>query len=149
MSTILWSPPDDVRQTSRIGAYLDWLSVERNLEFASYDELWQWSSSDLGGFWSSVATYFDVRMGGSSEPALGHREMPGAQWFPQAQLNYVEQVFRPVLSYISGFAVLATPDARKQVFHAMENAWELVRPERGTVSVEEHEALRRDLDALR
>ena len=40
----------------------------------------------------------------------------------------IEQVFRPVLAQTQIFAVLGDVDARRHVFNAMENAWELVRP---------------------
>lgn len=38
----------------------------------------------------------------------------------------VEQVFRPVQSQIGSFAVLENASTRKNVFQAMENAWDLV-----------------------
>jgi acetoacetyl-CoA synthetase len=103
MSTILWSPPDDVRQTSRIGAYLRWLSAERDLHFESYADLWQWSVDDLPGFWRTVADFFEVAADG---PVLSADFTPGTPfgpgtplgpsgtWFPQARLNYAEYVLR-------------------------------------------------------
>jgi acetoacetyl-CoA synthetase len=103
MSTILWSPPDDVRQTSRIGAYLRWLSVERGRDFPTYADLWQWSVDDLPGFWRTVADYFEVDVHGpvlSADYAPGTAFGPGTPfgpsgtWFPQARLNYAEHVLR-------------------------------------------------------
>jgi acetoacetyl-CoA synthetase len=103
MSTILWSPPDDVRQTSRIGAYLRWLSVERGRDFPTYADLWQWSVDDLPGFWRTVADYFEVDVHGpvlSADYAPGLAFGPGTPfgpsgtWFPQARLNYAEHVLR-------------------------------------------------------
>jgi acetoacetyl-CoA synthetase len=103
MSTILWNPPDDVRQTSRIGAYLRWLADQRGHDFATYDELWQWSVDDLPGFWRTVADFFDVDAPG---PVLRGDYTPGAPfgpgtdfgpsgtWFPEARLNYAEHVLR-------------------------------------------------------
>ena len=58
---VLWSPPPDARERFVIGRYLAWLERERGLSFASYDELWRWSVSDLEGFWSSVWEFFEVR----------------------------------------------------------------------------------------
>jgi hypothetical protein len=38
----------------------------------------------------------------------------------------VEQIFRPVQSQTARFAVLEKASARKNIFQAMENAWDLV-----------------------
>ena len=48
--TVLWEPPADIRDTSRIGRFLAWLESERGLSFAGYPELWEWSVTDLTGF---------------------------------------------------------------------------------------------------
>ncbi|GAB2960436.1 acetoacetate--CoA ligase [Micromonospora polyrhachis] len=94
MGELLWTPPTDVREKSRIGDYLRWLRAERSLDFADYDELWQWSVSDLAGFWRSIWDYFDVRAYDQPTATLSDPTMPGARWFPGATLNYAEHVLR-------------------------------------------------------
>ena len=88
MTEVLWRPPANVRETTRIARFLTWLERERGLRFASYDELHRWSVEDLDGFWSAIWQHFGVH--GSFEKVLGRREMPGAEWFPGATLNYAE-----------------------------------------------------------
>ncbi|MEC3977405.1 acetoacetate--CoA ligase [Amycolatopsis sp. H20-H5] len=58
--------------------------------FGSYDELWRWSVTDLEGFWAKVWDHFEVR--GTYDRVLDSPEMPGAQWFPGAELNYAEHM---------------------------------------------------------
>ena len=87
---VLWTPPADVRETTEIGRYLNWLRDERGRDFADYDALWRWSVDDLEGFWGSVWDFFGVRAHAPYERVLGAREMPGAEWFPGARLNYAE-----------------------------------------------------------
>ncbi|MFI6132991.1 acetoacetate--CoA ligase [Micromonospora sp. NPDC051141] len=94
MSDVLWTPPADVRERSRIGDYLRWLAEHRGLEFADYDALWQWSVTELTGFWSSIWDYFDVLAHTPPTATLAGRSMPGARWFPGATLNYAENVLR-------------------------------------------------------
>ncbi|GAA4597963.1 acetoacetyl-CoA synthetase [Actinoplanes octamycinicus] len=94
MGTVLWEPPADVRQTSRIGDYLTWLERERGLSFADYPALWEWSVTDLAGFWSSIWDYFAVLAHDPPTAVLGDTLMPGARWFPGATLNYAENVLR-------------------------------------------------------
>ncbi|MFG2913086.1 acetoacetate--CoA ligase [Kitasatospora sp. NPDC048298] len=90
MSEILSTPGPAVRDDSEIGRYLRWLESERQLGFADYDSLWQWSVTDLDGFWSSVWEFFDVRPHTPPTAALGRRSMPDTEWFPGATLNYAE-----------------------------------------------------------
>ena len=86
----VWTPAADARETSVVGRFLSHLAAERGLQMESYDELWRWSVEDLEGFWSAVWDFFGVRSSTPYERVLGSREMPGAQWFPGARLNYAE-----------------------------------------------------------
>ena len=58
---IVWTPPADVRSTSRVGEFLDWLAEHRGLRFDGYADLWRWSVDDLDGFWSACAEWSGVR----------------------------------------------------------------------------------------
>jgi acetoacetyl-CoA synthetase len=82
--------PADVRENTEIGRFLGWLERERGLHFEGYEGLHRWSVGDLEGFWSAVAEFFGVRFATPPERVLGRPEMPGAQWFPGATLNYAE-----------------------------------------------------------
>ncbi|MCM0677101.1 acetoacetate--CoA ligase [Micromonospora phytophila] len=94
MGDVLWTPPADVRERSRIGSYLRWLREHRGLDFADYDELWRWSVTDLDAFWRSVWDHFAVVAHTPPTATLADRGMPGARWFPGATLNYAENVLR-------------------------------------------------------
>jgi acetoacetyl-CoA synthetase len=89
---ILWTPPADVAERSELGSYLAWLRRERGLDFPGYEELWQWSVTDIEGFWASLWDYFGIRASVPYERVLGSRAMPGAEWFPGARLNYAEHM---------------------------------------------------------
>jgi acetoacetyl-CoA synthetase len=60
--------------------------------FSDYHELWRWSVEDLDGFWGALWDWFGIDA--PYDSVLGSREMPGAEWFPGAELSYVEQLFR-------------------------------------------------------
>jgi acetoacetyl-CoA synthetase len=89
---VLWTPPADARARFVLGRYVEWLRSERGLDFPGYDELWRWSVSDLEGFWASIWDFFEVRAHTPYERVLGSREMPGAEWFPGARLNFAEHM---------------------------------------------------------
>ena len=92
MSEVLWTPPADVRQTTQVGRFLDHVRDTRGHELSDYDELFEWSVSDLEGFWGSLWEFFGVRASTPYERVLGSREMPGAEWFTGARLNYAEHM---------------------------------------------------------
>ena len=80
----------------QIALYRQWLKDTRGLSFSSYDEMWRWSVTDLDGFWQSIWDYFAIQSPTPHRAVLGRRDMPNAEWFPGAQVNYVTQVFRHV-----------------------------------------------------
>jgi acetoacetyl-CoA synthetase len=84
----------DARMTPRITHYLDFLRDTRGLAFADYDRLWRWSVSDLDTFWASIWDWFDIQSPTPYTAVLADRRMPGAVWFPGAQVNYAQQVLR-------------------------------------------------------
>ena len=87
---ILWRPGEEQVDDCNLTRYLRWLESERGLRFDGYDDLWRWSVTDLEAFWGSIADYFKVRFHAPPERVLANRAMPGALWFPGAQLNYAE-----------------------------------------------------------
>lgn len=91
---LLWEPPADARQTSRVGRFLDRVEASRGLSLPDYDAAWQWSVDDLPGFWSAVVDEFDVTFHEPPAAVLPHERMPGADWFPGATLNYAAQALR-------------------------------------------------------
>jgi acetoacetyl-CoA synthetase len=91
---LLWQPTRAQYEGSRLAAYQRWLAAERGLGLPDYHALWQWSIEHTEAFWQSVWDFFEVRADGSCEPVLASRQMPGANWYPNARLNYAEHVFR-------------------------------------------------------
>jgi acetoacetyl-CoA synthetase len=64
-----------------------------------YADLWQWSVDNPARFWRAVWDYFDVGpagdgLGADDGAVLADASMPGAQWFPDVELNYVDLVLR-------------------------------------------------------
>ncbi|MBI2727721.1 MAG: acetoacetate--CoA ligase [Polaromonas sp.] len=76
----------------QIRLYQNWLRDARGLSFDSYDALWRWSTTDLDAFWQSIWDYFDLQSPTPHSAVLGKRQMPGAEWFPGAQVNYAQHI---------------------------------------------------------
>ncbi|MEU7869648.1 acetoacetate--CoA ligase [Dactylosporangium sp. NPDC049140] len=94
MAKVLWEPPTDVRDHTRIGAFLHWLEAERGLAFADYQVLWQWSVDEPAAFWGAIWEHLGVVAHVAPAGTLPDARMPGAEWFPGARLNYAEHVLR-------------------------------------------------------
>jgi acetoacetyl-CoA synthetase len=103
---VLWEPTG--------GSALDRFAAGR-----SYAELHAWSIDDLEGFWRAVADFTDVRWRVPAARVLGDRSMPGAQWFPGAELSYAEHALR-------GGGTVAVV-ARSQTRDPIELSWDDLR----------------------
>lgn len=91
MSDVIWSPtPKRIAAShlARFAAPLDFLPPD-------YEALWRWSVDHPEAFWSAVWNYCGVKASTPAAKVLEHADrMPGAQWFPGAQLNFAENLLR-------------------------------------------------------
>src|SRR5215216_3250213 len=81
---LLWTPSDP--DASEMARFM------RARGFSDYHELWRWSVEDLDGFWGALWEWFEIDS--PYDRVLGSRAMPGAEWFPGAELSYAERLFR-------------------------------------------------------
>jgi acetoacetyl-CoA synthetase len=110
---LLWRPSADRIAEANLTAFTGWLDRERGLRFTDYAELWRWSTEDLDGFWQAIWDYFRIEASTPPSAVLGRRDMPGAQWFPGARLNFAQHAHRharagqPALLYANEISPLA------------------------------------------
>ncbi len=86
---LLWTPSAERVERAAVTSF----ARARDLP-EEYQHLWEWSTTDLEGFWSAICDHFDVRFDAPASQVLASREMPGAEWFPGARLSYAEHIFR-------------------------------------------------------
>ncbi|OBA44536.1 acetoacetate-CoA ligase [Nocardia sp. 852002-20019_SCH5090214] len=89
-----WEPDAGDLETARVADFARFVEARTGREFDDYHSLWEWSITDLPGFWGALWEYFEL--GGAPATVLASTEMPGAQWFPGQLLNYVDQIARHV-----------------------------------------------------
>ena len=91
MSEVLWSPsPARVERTQ-----LARFARQQGFAPGDYESLWRWSIDDLEGFWEKVVDFCGVRWTKPPETVLNGREMPGARWFPGAELSFADHLLNP------------------------------------------------------
>ena len=113
--------PTNAAHVPQIRLYQNWLAEHRGLVFERYEDLWQWSITDLEAFWQSIWDYFDLQSATPYAAVLAKNVMPGAVWFPGAQVNYVSQIFRHVeAAQAAGFPALI---AQNEKGHVEEISW--------------------------
>ena len=105
---LLWTPTPERVERAVMTRYMRWLEAERGVAVDDYRSLWKWSVTDLEAFWASIWDFFEVRASAPYTDVLPDRAMPGARWFPGAELNYAEHPFRD------------KPDDEIAVLHASE-----------------------------
>lgn len=93
---ILWTPSAERAKASRMAAFERWLAAEKGKTFDDYNGLWEWSVSDLEGFWGALAEFFDLEFTTPPSCILGNRSMPGAEWCPGGELNWARHILRQV-----------------------------------------------------
>ena len=99
----------------QIRLYQNWLRDRHGLVFDNYDALWRWSTTDLDAFWQSIWDYFDLQSPTPHTTALAKNTMPGAQWFPGAQVNYARQVLRHAdAAHAAGLPAVVSSNEKRQ-----------------------------------
>jgi acetoacetyl-CoA synthetase len=93
--TPLWRPSPERAAATNLAAFMG--QVERNsgARFGDYGALWRWSVDRREDFWREVWSF-----GGVIAETQGSRvaadidRLPGARYFPDAQLNFAENLLR-------------------------------------------------------
>ncbi|WAC27360.1 acetoacetate--CoA ligase [Ancylobacter sp. SL191] len=91
----LWTPSRDRIERAAVTAFLRATNERHGTDLASYRDLHAWSILRPDAFWEQVWDLGAV-IGERGDVALIDGEkMPGARFFPEARLNYAENLLRP------------------------------------------------------
>ncbi|WGL18573.1 acetoacetate--CoA ligase [Microbulbifer bruguierae] len=70
------------------------VNERHQLSLSDYQALYQWSVDQREAFWTQLWDFGEVIASQRGERVLGRDEMPGAEWFPEARLNFAENLLR-------------------------------------------------------
>ncbi|MDA8946757.1 acetoacetate--CoA ligase [Luminiphilus sp.] len=92
----LWQPTAERIARSQLAQFTAFVQARfPEAEVSDYQRLHQWSITATEDFWRSIWDYCDVISSQSSERVVTDRDrMPGASWFPDARLNFAENLLR-------------------------------------------------------
>ncbi len=95
MTAPLWTPDQARCERTQLYHFMQQLNRSHHLSLNSYDSLYQWSIDNTQAFWSALWDYAGVIASERGEVVLEHPDrMPGARWFPDARLNFAENLLR-------------------------------------------------------
>ena len=95
METPLWQPSPARIANANLTAFMRQARARWGVAAEGYSVLHGWSVTEPAQFWQSVWSFCDIIGDKCAGPALldGH-QMPGARWFPEARLNFAENLLR-------------------------------------------------------
>lgn len=94
MNQPLWSPSPERYAEANLSRFARQIERDFGVQAADYPTLYAWSVSEPVKFWSALWDFCEV-IGDKGERVLVDADrMPGAQWFPDARLNYAENQLR-------------------------------------------------------
>src|SRR5579864_7056280 len=91
----LWKPSAEGIASARITAFIELVNARHGTKIAGYEDLYAWSIGEMEAFWVALWDF-----GGVIAQTRGDRilvdgdKMPGARFFPDAKLNFAENLLR-------------------------------------------------------
>jgi acetoacetyl-CoA synthetase len=91
----LWQPSEQLIEQAQLTQFARQVIRKRRLEINSYPEFYQWSVDRPEEFWSDLWDFGGVVASRKGATVLVDGDkMPGAHWFPEARLNFAENLMR-------------------------------------------------------
>ena len=95
MSEPLWRPSPERINQANLTAFIAALKEEWGFEPTDYAALHAWSIAEKEKFWRAVWSFCGVIAETQGQLAVVDGDkMPGARWFPEARLNFAENLLR-------------------------------------------------------
>ncbi|MFN9391511.1 MAG: acetoacetate--CoA ligase [Betaproteobacteria bacterium] len=91
----LWSPSPQRRAEANLARFAQRVAADHGARFDDYASLYDWSVRAPEKFWSTVWDFCGVIASQRGTTVLADAQrMPGARWFPEARLNFAENLLR-------------------------------------------------------
>jgi len=91
----LWQPSPGRIASAKLTAFMRHVAQHGGPDCTTYPQLYDWSVSRPADFWSAVWAFCGVIAERGSDRVLEHPgRMPCARWFPDAHLNYAENLLK-------------------------------------------------------
>ncbi|WP_142849138.1 acetoacetate--CoA ligase [Telmatospirillum sp. J64-1] len=93
--TKLWEPSAERVAQANLTAFLNHVGERWGAAAEDYNSLWRWSVEEPEKFWLSVWDFCGLIASHRGETVVeDFDKMPGARWFPEARLNFAENLLK-------------------------------------------------------
>lgn len=90
----LWTPSQASIDAANMSAFIAQVNRRYDLSITDYDALYQWSIDDKENFWSEIWDFCGIVGERGERILIDGDEIEKAQWFPDASLNFAENLLR-------------------------------------------------------
>ena len=90
----LWTPSEKKIEDCTLTRFARFASQKTGLSFNSYDEIHSWSCDTSAQFWDLLWDFANVVGDKGNKTVDDGSKMPGALYFPEARLNYAENLLK-------------------------------------------------------
>jgi acetoacetyl-CoA synthetase len=94
MTDPLWSPGTRRVQEANINRFMQLVRQKRDPGVIDYESLYRFSIDSPKAFWRAIWEFGGVLGSAGSRTVEDFERMPGASWFPDASLNFAENLLR-------------------------------------------------------
>lgn len=92
---ILWQPSASRIERAQSSLFIREKVIHHDRRVQDFHSLYAWSLRENLTFWRELVKFLELRCAGECEPVVIDAErMPGAQWFPNARVNFAEHLLR-------------------------------------------------------
>ena len=92
---IIWQPSNKSKKSSNLSRFIKLVNQRYSQSIKTeYQDIWNWSVNNIESFWSLIWDFTEIKgiKGNKISENLGL--MPGTKFFPEAKLNYAENLLR-------------------------------------------------------
>ncbi len=90
---ILWTPSDTQIKHSQISDFANYVKAKTGFDWnGNFQSLWQWSTDSMTDFWPLLWQWHGIIGNMGSRTLVNEKAMPGAKFFPDATLNFAENL---------------------------------------------------------
>lgn len=95
MTQALWQPQASAIEASQLLRFMKRVNERYRTQVSDYSQLYEWSVENNQEFWELIWEFSELKAAEQGSRVLDNPDkMPGARWFPEARLNFAENLLR-------------------------------------------------------
>ena len=92
---IIWQPSNESKKSSNLSRFIELVNQRYSQSIKTeYQDIWNWSVNNIESFWSLIWDFTEIKGIKGTKISENLGLMPGAKFFPEAKLNYAQNLLR-------------------------------------------------------